>query len=50
MDKLQFMECVSEVYEDCKTEEEIALRMKQMMEAVKTQAGLSIQYLKLGYL
>lgn len=50
MDKLEFMNVVSDVYAECKTEEEIASRMSQMLDCVKVQAYLSVDYLKAGIL
>ncbi len=50
MDKFEFMNAVDDVYGECKTEEEIASRMKQMMDCVKSKGQLAIGYLKAGIL
>lgn len=48
MDKFEFMKVVDDVYAECKTEKEIASRMKQMLDCVITQAQLNAGYLKAG--
>ena len=48
MDKFGFMKVVDDVYAECKTEQEIASRMKQMLDCVRTQAQLNTGYLKAG--
>lgn len=50
MDKFEFMKAVDDVYAECKTEQEIASRMKQMLDCVRTQAQLNMGYLKAGIL
>lgn len=50
MDKFDFMKTVEDVYSECNTEDEIALKMKQMMECVKSQGWLAMGYLKAGIL
>ena len=50
MNKFDFMKVVDVVYGECKTEDEIALRMKQMMDCVKSQGQLAFGYLKVGIL
>lgn len=50
MDKLEFMKVVDDVYKVCKTEEEIASRMEQMLDCIKSQGQLAFGYLKAGIL
>ena len=50
MDKFDFMKVVDDVYGECKTEEEIASRMKQMLDCVKIQGQLAFGYLEAGIL
>ncbi len=50
MDKFEFMKVVDDVYGECKSEEEIASRLGQMMECVKIQGQLAVGYLKAGIL
>ena len=48
MDKYDFMNFVDDVFETCKTKEEIELRAKQMIEMIKTQESLNKLYLDSG--
>ncbi|WP_297642764.1 hypothetical protein [uncultured Bacteroides sp.] len=50
MDKFEFMKVVDDVYGECKTEEEIASRMKQMLDCVNAQGQLAMGHLKAGIL
>lgn len=50
MDKFEFMKVVDDVYAECKSEIEIASRMKQMLDCVKIQGQLAMGYLKAGIL
>lgn len=50
MDKFEFMSAVDDIYAECKTEQEIAARMKQMLDCVRTQGMLARGYLKAGIL
>lgn len=50
MDKFDFIKAVDDVYAECKTEKEIASRMKQMIDCVKSQGQLAFGYLKAGIL
>lgn len=50
MDKFEFMKVVDDVYAECKSEIEIASRMKQMFDCVKIQGELAMGYLRAGIL
>lgn len=50
MDKYEFMQIVQDIFEQCKTEEEIVFRMKEMQQCITQQSMMSMQYLKVGIL
>ena len=50
MDKFEFMTMIAEIYEGCKTKEEIDGIYKQMIAIIETQCELSKRYLELNIL
>lgn len=48
MDKFDFMCIVQDIYNECKTKEEIVSRMKEMMECIKNQGLMAMNYLDAG--
>lgn len=50
MDKFDFMSIVQDIYSECKTKEEIASRMKEMLDCVKNQGFMAMNYLDAGIL
>lgn len=49
-DKFDFMSIVQDIYDECKTKEEIASRMKEMMECIKQKGFLAMNYIDAGIL
>ncbi len=50
MDKYEFMTTIADIYEECKTKEEIDGICKQMIAIIETQRELSKRYLELNIL
>lgn len=50
MDKFDFLGIVSDIFAECKTNEEIESRKKEMILLLQQQSELSEQYLRLGIL
>lgn len=50
MDKYDFLNVISEIFEECKTEEEINSRKRQMILLITQKAELSKMYLGSGIL
>ena len=50
LDKYDFINCISDIFSECKTEEQIESRAKQMIVLIEQQEILSKQYLKAGIL
>ena len=50
MDKFEFMNTITEIFEICESEESIEMTAKQMIEIINNVEKLSKSYLKLGIL
>lgn len=50
MDKIEFINTVAEVFEECKTVDEINGRVKEMIAVIEQQQILNIGYLVTGIL
>ena len=50
MDKFEFMNMITEIFETCESEKSIEMTAKQMIEIINNVAKLSKSYLQLGIL